>query len=254
MTDKVHPSAKPTGNGTAAAANISLPPTKSQLHGPNRPTYRPRAAPPRRRSSNRCCCTLFCWLILILFILIILLGAAGAVLYFLYHPQRPSFTVTSLKLSTFKLSSSSSTLTSKFQLTLSATNPNKKITFFYQPTSVNILTGDMDVGDGVIPSFEHGKENTTVLKIPVARSGEVAADDAVKGSLKSKSALALKVKMETKVEAKMGMFRTPRVGIRVLCDGIQVTLPAGEKPATASAVNSACAVDVRFKFWKWTLG
>lgn len=56
------------------------------------------------------------------------------------------------------------------------------------------------------------------------------------------------MKMETKVEAKMWVFKTPRVGINVLCDGIDV---AGEKVTTA---DEKCAVDVRFKVWKWTLG
>ena len=67
-------------------------------------------------------------------------------------------------------------------------------------------------------------------------------------SVKRKS-LDLKMKMETKVEAKMWVFKTPRVGINVLCDGIDV---AGEKVTTPA--DEKCAVDVRFKVWKWTLG
>lgn len=86
--------------------------------------------------------------------------------------------------------------------------------------------------------------NTTLLKASVARS------------VKSKSAESeLKVKLETKVEAKAGMFKTPHVGIGVLCDGIDVALPAGDKLATAaSTADAKCQVDVRFKVWKWTLG
>ncbi|KAJ1420308.1 Late embryogenesis abundant protein [Sesbania bispinosa] len=253
MTDRVHPSAKPTA--TATAANPSFPATKGQLYGATRPTYRPQST--HRRSSRSCCCTLCFWLILILLFLLILLGAAGTVLYYLYRPHRPSFSVTSLKLTSLKLSPSSSALTSNFDLTLSATNPNNKIVFFYQPTSVSILAGDVDVGDGTIPAFEHVEKNTTLLEALVSKSGEVVEGDAgtmLKESLKSKSGLALKVKMETKVEAKMSVFKTPRVGIRVLCDGIDVALPAGEKPATASTTDAKCEVDVRFKVWKWTLG
>lgn len=218
--DKVHPSAK----SSTTTANPSFPATKAQLYGSTRPAYRPR--PHHRRSSSSCCCTLCFWLILILLFVLILLGAAGAALYFLYRPQRPSFSVTSMKLTS-----------SEFDLTLSATNPNSKITFSYAPISVSVLDGDVDVGDGAIPSFEHGEKNTTLLSASVARS------------VKSKSG-SLKVKLETKVEAKMGMFKTPHVGIGVLCDGIE----AGEKPATASTADAKCEVDVRFKVWKWTLG
>jgi hypothetical protein len=50
------------------------------------------------------------------------------------------------------------------------------------------------------------------------------------------------------VEAKMWVFKTPRVGISVLCDNIDVT---GEK---VTAAGEKCEVDVTFKVWKWTLG
>ncbi|CAL5195630.1 unnamed protein product [Lathyrus oleraceus] len=226
MTDKnlIHPQARSTTNGGAAAAKPSFPATKAQLYGATRPTYRPQTYH-RPRSNRNWCCTICCWLILILIFILILLGAAGTVVYLLYHPQRPSFSVSSLKLTS-----------SEFDLTLSTTNPNDKITFSYQPISVSLLAGELDVGDGVIPSFEHATKNTTMLKALVERR-----------SVKKKS-LELKMKMETKVEAKMWVFKTPRVGISVLCDGIDV---AGEKAATA---DEKCAVDVRFKVWKWTLG
>lgn len=76
----------------------------------------------------------------------------------------------------------------------------------------------------------------------------------LKRSTKGKSEVALKVKLETKVEAQMGVLQTPAVGITVVCDGIAVSLSDGEKPASASVENTACEVDVRFKVWKWTVG
>ncbi|XP_027342387.1 NDR1/HIN1-like protein 13 [Abrus precatorius] len=254
MTDRVYPSAKPAASGNGAAANPSFPATKAQLYGATRPTYRPQPHH-RRRSRRRCCCTLFFWLILIILVLLLIIGVAGTVFYLLYRPHRPSFTVTSLKLSYLNLTSSS-TLSSKFDLNVTATNPNKKILFAYDPTSISILSGHVDIGDGTIPSFLHGKKNTTLLKASILSSGQaLASDDAsrLKSSMKSKSGLALNVNLETKVKAKMGSFKTPKVGIRVSCDGIKVTLPAGKKPATASTSNAKCQVDVRFKIWKWTV-
>ncbi|XP_061371092.1 NDR1/HIN1-like protein 6 [Gastrolobium bilobum] len=254
MTDRVYPSAKPVANGNgAAAANPSFPATKGQLYGANRPTYRPQ--PHSRRSRRGCCCFCF-WFILTLLVLLLLIGVAGTVFYFLYRPHSPDFTVTSLKLSYLNLTSSSSTLSSKFDLNITATNPNKKIVFVYQPTSISILSGDVDVGDGTIPSFEHGKKNTTLLKASILSNGQALESDAVtqlKASMKSKNGLPLKVTLDTKVKAKMGKLKTPYVGIRVACDGIRVNLPAGKKPATASTSNAKCNVDVRFKIWKWTI-
>lgn len=205
MTDRVYPSAKPTAtNGNGAAANPTFPATKAQLYGANRPTYRPQ--PYHRRSRRRCCCRFCFWFILIILILLLLIGVAGTVFYLLYRPHRPSFTVTSLKLSYLNLTSSS-TLNSKFDLNVTAKNPNKKIDFSYDPTSISIFSGDVDIGDGNIPAFEHGKKNTTLLKASIVSSGVALESDAekqLKASMKSKNGLPLKVKLETKVKAKMG--------------------------------------------------
>ncbi|XP_014500081.1 NDR1/HIN1-like protein 13 [Vigna radiata var. radiata] len=250
MTDRVYPSAKPA----AAAANPAFPATKAQLYGATRPTYRPQPHH-RRRSKRGCCCTFCFWLILTVLVLLLLIGIAGTVFYLLYRPHRPTFTVTSLKLSYLNLTASS-TLNSRFDVTVSATNPNKKILFAYDPTSISILSGDVDVGDGTVPAFLHGKKNTTLIKTSIVSTGSaLQSDDAsrLKSSMKNKNGLPLKVNLETKVKAKMGKLKTPKVRIRVSCDGIRVNLPSGKKPATASTSNAKCNVDVRFKIWKWTV-
>lgn len=112
----------------------------------------------------------------------------------------------------------------------------------------------MNIGNGNIPSFENDKKNTTVLRALVSSN----MHDAMESHAATQLEGSMKVKMETKVEAKMGVLKTPRVGIRVVCDGITVTLPAGKKKMmtaeTATAEKAECAVDVRFKVWKWTVG
>ncbi|KAK7261713.1 hypothetical protein RIF29_28031 [Crotalaria pallida] len=255
MTDRVYPAAKPATNGTVnGAANPSFPATKAQLYGATRPTYRPTPYH-HRRSRRSVCCTVCFWLILIILILLLLIGLAGVAVYLLYRPHRPSFTVTSLKLSHFALTSS--TLNSRFDVNVTATNPNNKISFFYDPTAVSIISGDVDVGDGTVPGFFHGEKNTTLLKASILRTGvalESGDVETLKSSMKSKSGLPLKVELETKVKAKMGSLKTPKVRIRVVCDGIKVMLPVGKKPATGSTSNAKCGVDVRFKIWKWTVG
>ncbi|XP_054784520.1 NDR1/HIN1-like protein 10 [Prosopis cineraria] len=259
MAERIYPSAKPASNGTVTtnggAANPSFPATKAQLYGATRPTYRPQ--PHHRRSRCRCCCRFLYWFLLTLLVLLLIIGVAGVIFYLIYRPHRPSFTVTSLKLSYLNLTSSSSTLDSKLDISVTARNPNKNIAFIYQPTSISILSDGVDIGDGTIPSFEHGKKNTTVLKATVSSSKQTVDDEGagkLKARMRSKSGLPLEVNLKTKVTAKMGSLKTPKVGIRVSCDGIRVSLPSGKKPATASTSNAKCKVDVRFKIWKWTLG
>ncbi|XP_035539144.1 NDR1/HIN1-like protein 6 [Juglans regia] len=253
MTDRVFPSSKPATNGTAPAANETFPATKSQVYGATRPAYRPQPHH-RRRHSRSCWCSCCLWFTLTIIFLLLLVAITGAIFYVVYRPHRPSFSVTSLKVSYLNVTSSS-TLNSKLDLNINAKNPNKKLVFIYNPVTISILSNDIDIGDGTVPSFVHGKKNTTLLKATITSSGRELDSESVatlKRGMKSNKGLPLKIKLETKVKAKMGGIKTPKIGIRVSCDGIKATVPSGKTAVTASTSNAKCKVDIRIKIWKWT--
>ncbi|PON48147.1 Late embryogenesis abundant protein [Parasponia andersonii] len=251
MAERVYPSAKPAQAAANGGANPSFPATKAQLYSNARPAYRPQ---PRHRRRGRCCsCCL--WTTVAILVLLLLAGVAGVIFYVIYRPQRPSFAVTSLKLSYLNLTSSSPQLDSKFDLTVTARNPNKKLVYTYDPIGISITSGDADIGDGVIPAFVHGKKNTTVLRAAITSSRrpiDASAASDLRANMKSKAGLPLKVRLDTKVKAKVGSLKTPRIGVRVSCEGIRVTPPTGKTAATASTSKAKCKVDVRVKIWKWT--
>ncbi|KAL0397000.1 UNVERIFIED_CONTAM: NDR1/HIN1-like protein 13 [Sesamum calycinum] len=260
MTDKVYPSAKPTANGgTAAPAAVNgggtpaFPPNKAQLYNTTRPAYRPR--PPVRRSHRRgCCCSCCLWTTLVILLLLLLAAIAGAVLYVLYRPYRPSFSVASLQLSKFNLTDTA--LTSSFNVTLIARNRNSKITFFYDQISVKILSGDVDIGDGSFPGFTHGRKNVTSLRTVISSSNSPFPDgtdiSALKSSFRSRN-LPLQIQLETKVKAQIGKIKTKKLKIRVTCDGIKISIPTGKTATTATTSNLKCKVDPRIKIINWTV-
>lgn len=93
------------------------------------------------------------------------------------------------------------------------------------------------------------------MKADITSTGKTIDSGSVstlKTDLKSKSGFPLKIEIDTKVKAKMGGLKTPKVGIRVTCDGITATAPTGKTAATASTSASKCKVDIRIKIWKWT--
>ncbi|OMO66941.1 putative leucine-rich repeat receptor-like protein kinase [Corchorus capsularis] len=122
MSDRVFPASKPAaaaappaanggtggapagGATTTATANGGT--TKSHLYNPtSRLPYRPQ--PHHRRHHHRprrnyCCCCCF-WTILIILILALLVAITGTVLYVLYRPHRPSFTLASLRINRLNL-------------------------------------------------------------------------------------------------------------------------------------------------------
>lgn len=87
-----------------------------------------------------------------------------------------------------------------------------------------------------------------------AIDGEVV--DSLKAAMKSKAGLPLEIKVETKVKVKMGWLKMPKVGFRVLCDGVTAGVPTAKKKKTAVAAaveNAECKVDFRVKIWKWII-
>ncbi|XP_068648787.1 NDR1/HIN1-like protein 6 [Aristolochia californica] len=257
MTDRVYPSAKPQNmNG---GANPTFPATKAQIYGATRPPYRPQPKPPRHRRG--CCCRFCCWSILFVLALILLIVIAGGIVWVLYRPQRPSFFVSSLKISTFNVSSSPSSpqINSLISLTLTARNPNKKLVYYYDPMSIAVSSAGVDIADGTVPAFVHGTKNSTTLSVAINSGGPRKIDSGSAGSLRSdlnkKGELPLEIAVETKVKVKMGALKSNKVGIKVTCDGINAAVPKGkEKPKDAvSDSNVKCKVKLRIKIWKWQI-
>lgn len=275
MADKVYPSAKPPAAAAAnvnptATANRPFPSAKSQLYRP--PGYRP--APHRRRSHRSLCCACCLWITLVIFTILLLAAISGAAIYVVYRPQRPSFSISSLQISQFNLTST--TLTSNVNFNLTAKNPNKKLIFFYDPITVSLSTNDgVSIGDGALPAFQLGTKNTTVLTSTVAAVGEsldTTSGGQLQADAKSKSGLGLTVEFDTKISVKFGGVKTKKVKVRVTCEGIKAGLPTEEvvaspapapspvatitrtvtvaSPATVS--GGKCKVDLRVKIWKWT--
>ncbi|CAH9066900.1 unnamed protein product [Cuscuta epithymum] len=252
MADKVFPASRPASNGTApgaangGGANQSFPP-KAQPYNPARPVYRPQQQP--RRHRRGCCCRCCLWTTFLIAVLLILAAIVGAAFWVLYHPQRPTFAVNSLRFSQFNLTSS--TISSKLEISISARNPNRKVIYIYDPATISAISDEIDLGSGSIRGFEHGTKNTTVLKATIASSRKTLDGRDLK-KLKSKKSLPLTVRLDTKVRVKVGSLKTKKVGVRVTCGGIRVNVPSGKSPSRATSADVKCQANIRVKIWKWT--
>ncbi|KAK7410144.1 hypothetical protein VNO78_00687 [Psophocarpus tetragonolobus] len=255
MTD---PSTKANGNGSVTT-NGNPGPVKSQLYNPNRQVYRPQSHYHRRgqRSHrNLCCCCCF-WTILTLLAVALLAAIVGAALYVLYRPHRPEFSVTNLRIAKMNLKTpadSPSHLTTLFNLTLIAKNPNNHLVFFYDPFTVTVFSNSVPVGNGSITAFTSDKNNQTSLRALLSGSQDLDTDSLtnLRSGLKLKKGFPVQIQMDTMVKMKMDWLKSKKVGIRVTCDGIRGTVPAGKSPAFASVVDSECKVDLRIKIWKFS--
>ena len=287
MADRVYPAAKPNLPPAAAAANggapASFPAPKSQTY--QRPIYRPQAPAKRRRSCRCSLCCCFCWALLAVILLALVAAMAGGAFYLLYRPQRPSFTVSSVRLASLNLTSSATApvLTDAITLTVTARNPNKKIAYLYGDFTLSAATSAnaLPLGSATVPGFAHAAGNTTVLTATIASSA-AAVDPSASGDVKKSGGFGVVLDADTSAGARVGGLRTKRIGIQVHCEGIKVTPPRPPSPAprkakggkngtvalapapapsdadtttataTVSTAAHPCKVRVRVKIWKWT--
>ncbi|KAL7121916.1 hypothetical protein ACP275_01G013700 [Erythranthe tilingii] len=274
MTDRVYPSIKQNGTAAhttvtaAAAAPIAANPTsiKAQPYNPTRHPYRPTPTSRHRRkdrsfSCRRCCCLSCFWSFLILIAILLLAAIVAAAFYALYHPHRPLFSVASLKISTFNItttpSDDSTHITTKINVTLSTKNPNKKIFFIYDPISIAVLSNSVKLSNGSFANFISSPENITVIHAAMGLNSQLLDADSVnslKSDLKKRNGLPLEIVLDTMVGVKMEKMKMKKIGIRVKCDGIHGAVPKGKIVTPAAAVTSKakCKVDLRIKILKWT--
>ncbi|XP_076960309.1 NDR1/HIN1-like protein 6 [Bidens hawaiensis] len=236
MAEKIHPA------GTPAPAKPTFPATKP----------RPQ---PRRTHRRSCCCTTCLCLTVTIIVLFLIAAVSGGVTYVIFRPHRPTFSISSLHVTQFNLTSSNKLIT-RFNLTVLARNPNEKILLYYDPVIISFKSNGVNVGDGNIPAFVSLMKNTTALRTVVSLTGQTVGDDdnglKLKTEFKNKKSVNLKTQLDTKVKVKIGSLNTKKLPIRVTCDGIRV--PVGKTTATKVATAGVkCKVDVRIKIWKWTV-
>ncbi|KAL6534010.1 hypothetical protein OROHE_013843 [Orobanche hederae] len=275
MTDRVSPSPKPNGTTThptpaAAALPIPNPPaTKAHLYNPKRHPYRPtptsrhRHKHDRRFSCRRCLCITCFWSVLILISILLLAAIASAAFYALYQPRRPTFSVISLKISAFNLTttaddSSSAHLTTRINITLATRNTNKKITYYYDPISTSVVLRrkkSFVLAIGSFANFTTSPNNISVIHTALARNILVLEPDVVnslKSDLKRKRGLPMEIVMDTRVGVKMEKLNMKKIGIRIKCGVIHGLVPKGKKVTPANTANAKCKVVPTIKIWKWT--
>ncbi|GER35420.1 late embryogenesis abundant protein [Striga asiatica] len=269
MTDRAYPSAKPNGAAPPPPLIPNPPPAKSHLYNPTRHPYRPTPTSHpaqkrggRRPSCRRCCCLACLWTFLILIGLLLLAAVAAAALYALYHPRRPLFSVTSLRISAFNLTTAPSDdttrLTAASSVTLSARNPNnRRITYLYGPATVSVWSGSVVLCSGSAAGFKSPPGNVSAVHAAAAASGRLLyGDDArsLREDLRKKSGAAMKIVVETTVGVKAEKMKVRKVGIRISCEGIhgELVVPKGKNVTSSNTANARC--DLKIKIWKWTFG
>ncbi|KAL1816857.1 hypothetical protein ACET3Z_019431 [Daucus carota] len=254
MAEKVHPgvdspphSPPPQSKPAAAPGStyvIQLP--KDQIYRrppPENAERMKKLAKTNRRRSNRLCRCLG-YTLAAAILLLILLGIAAAVFYFVYKPESPKYTVDSIAITGFNLSSSRP-ISPEFDVSISANNPNDKIGIYYKKkSSVQVYYSDDRLSAGVLPVFYQPVNNVTVFKTALRGNNIVLsrADHSELLTAQTQKKVPLKLNLKAPIKIKVGGVKTWTINVKVKCD-----LTVDSLTAKSKIVSKHC--DYSVKLW-----
>jgi hypothetical protein len=130
------------------------------------------------------------------------------------------------------LTSSLSTISPEFNLTIKANNGNEKIGIYYENNSnVEIFYRDTMLSNGVMPAFYQPSNNVTVFQM-VLKGNDVElgrSDRSVLVNAAAKRIVPLSLKLRAPVKIKVGSVKTWKIGVNVDCDVMVDQLTAHTK-------------------------
>ena len=120
-------------------------------------TQPPQLDSPQRKKKGRrsCWCRCVCYTLLVLFLLIVVVGAAVGILYLVFRPKLPDYNIDRLQLTRSILNNQDSSLSTAFNVTITAKNPNEKIGIYYEDGSkIRVLYMQTRLSNGTSKMFE----------------------------------------------------------------------------------------------------
>ncbi|KAG8078254.1 hypothetical protein GUJ93_ZPchr0007g3010 [Zizania palustris] len=205
----------------------------------------------RRRS---CSCFRVCsWILLALLALAVVLAVFAAVIYLVFKPRQPDYTLVSLAVSGLggigNASSSSKPVafSPEFDATIRADNPNGKIGVHYEGygSHVAVSYGGVRLADGAWPALYQAPRNVTVL-VATAKGSGIRFSQSVRGEIAAAERLRsvpFDVDIKVSVRLQLGDVKTWAVPMSARC-----TVAVDRLAAGAKLVSKSCRVNVRFIF------
>lgn len=172
----------------------------------------------RPLKSRSCCCKCICWTISLLVLLLVIVGATAGILYLVFQPKLPSYSVDSLNINSLGLNIDMS-LYAEFDVKITAYNQNKKIGIYYEKGGrLSVWYSNTKLCDGALPEFYQGHQNKTVLHL--ALTGQTQYGSTLMNAIQEQQQtgrIPLDLKVDAPVAIKLGMMKLKKVRILGEC-------------------------------------
>ncbi|KAJ6421303.1 hypothetical protein OIU84_028638 [Salix udensis] len=210
---KIHPTAPLVSRGLAASEKGGS--SQSQQQPPLPLRTMPAAMQSRKPQKTRsCCCKCICWTVGLLVLLLVIVGATAGALYLVFIPKIPDYSVDSLSISDLRLNFDMS-LYAKFDVKITANNPNKKIGIYYEKGGLlSVWYSNTKLCAGSIPKFYQGHRNMT--KLDVSLTGQTQYGSTLLRALQEQQQtgrIPLDLKVDAPVSIKLGRLKLRKVTI-----------------------------------------
>ncbi|KAJ0242993.1 NDR1/HIN1-like protein 6 [Hirschfeldia incana] len=175
-------------------------------------------APPRKRGRS-CCCRCVCCTLCLLLLLVVAVGATIGILYLVFKPKLPDYSIDRLQLTQFALNQDSS-LSTSFNVTINATNPNENIGIYYEDESkITVWYKEDKLSEGSLPKFYQGYENTTMIYVEM--TGQTQNATGIMTTLdeqqQTTGSIPLELRVNQPVRIKFGKLKLMEVRFLVSC-------------------------------------
>lgn len=185
-----------------------------------------------------------CWTLLIIFLIIVVIGATIGILWLIFQPKLPKYSIDKLEITQFNLSNDQS-LSATFDVTIMARNPNEKIGIYYEGGShITVSYNGTQLTEGALPKFYQGHENTT--QIVVGLAGQTQNATGLLSSLQQEQQqtghVPLKLRVNQPVKIKLGQLKLPKLKFRVKCT---LKVNAVSANDVISIQDSSCSFKLR---------
>ncbi|XP_061977454.1 NDR1/HIN1-like protein 6 [Populus nigra] len=170
------------------------------------------------QTTSCCCCKCICWTVGLLVLLLGIVGATAGVLYLVFKPKIPNYSVDSLRISDLRLNFDM-TLYAKFDVKITAKNPNKKIGIYHEKGGLlSVWYTNTRLCQGSIPKFHQGHQNIT--KLDVSLTGQTQYGRTLMRKLQEQQQtgrIPLDLKIDAPVSIKLGRLKLRKVRILGNC-------------------------------------
>jgi hypothetical protein len=207
-----------------------------------------------KRGRGGCSCLRAClYLLLAVLCLAVLLAVAVGVVYLVYKPRQPAYTVASLAVSGLSGAGNASApgaFTPGFEATVRADNSaNGKIGVHYDGAGsrVGVSYDGVSLAQGAWPAFYQAPGNVTVF-VAKAKGTGMRFSESVRGQMAAAERLRsvpFDVDIKVPVRVQLGGVKTWAVSVTVRC-----AIAVDSLAANAKVVSRSCDVKVPFLFWR----